>query len=157
MEIQLAILLAFTSLTLIFNSVVIWFAYKAFVKASTRVTDTIRDIQTSENARGWLKALEVASAHAASVSTGVKQDLVHIDPILARAHAKYEFKLAEIDVQLDKAFSAVLNQTAKMERAVVQPAHRIGATFAGLREVVQLFSVEPEPAQSADDASSTPT
>jgi hypothetical protein len=157
MEIQLAILLAFTSLTLIFNSVVIWFAYKAFVKASTAVTETIRDIETSKNAQAWLKALEVASSHAASVSNSVKEDLAHIDPMLARAHARYEFKLAEIDVQLEKAFSTVLQQTEKLERALVQPAHRIGATFSGIREVAQLFSGEPERPRSADDATSTPT
>ena len=154
MGIQLAILLAFTSLALIFNSVVIWFAYKAFVKASTRVTETIRDVETSQNARAWLRALEVASAHAASISNTVKEDLAHIDPVLARAHAGYEFKLAEIDVQLEKAFSTVLSQTEKLERALVQPAHRIGATLSGFREVAQMFSGDSD--QNADDASSTP-
>lgn len=155
MEIQLAILLAFTSLTLIFNSAVIWFAYKAFVKASTAVTDTIRDIETSKNAMGWLKALEVTSANAASVSNSVKDDLLHLDPVIARAQAKYEFKLAEVDVQLEKAFSTVLHHTEKMERALVEPAHRVGATLSGIREVAQLFTGEPGPVQTADDASST--
>jgi hypothetical protein len=155
METQIAIFLAFTSVTLIFNAFVIWYAYKAFTKASTMVTNTIRDVQKSDSARAWLKGMEVASSSAVSVTETARAQLVHVDPVFARAQAKYEFKLAEIDIQLEKAFDTILQHTEKAQRALVKPANRIGATIAGVREVVDFLSGESDRSQNADDASST--
>jgi hypothetical protein len=155
METKIIIFLAFTSVTLIFNALVIWYAYKAFAKASTVVTDTIRDMETSDSAKAWVNALEVAATNAVTVSEAVRAELVHVDPVIARAQAKYEFKLAEIDIQLEKAFAAVLQKTERAQRAVVEPANKIGAAVSGVREVIQFLGGELGGAQTADDASST--
>jgi hypothetical protein len=139
--------------TLIFNAFVIWFAYKAFAKASTVVADTIRDVETSDSTKAWLKGLEVACATAVTVTEKTKTELAHIDPMLSRAQAHYEFKLAEIDIQLERSFAKILRSTEHMQRAVVGPAHRVGAVFSGINEVIQFLSGEA--AKSAGDASST--
>lgn len=156
MEIRLIIFLAFTSLTLIFNSFVIWYAYKAYTKASTIVTSTIRDIGTSDGAQAWVKALEVASMHAVSVTQNAKADLIQLDPIVARVQESYEFKLAEIDVHVEKAISKVLYHTEAFQNAVEGPTRKLAATLAGVSEVVQYFSGERQTDQSESDATSTP-
>lgn len=156
MEAKIIIFLAFTSVTLIFNAFVIWYAYKAFTKASTLVTDTVRDMETSDSAKAWISALEVAAANAVTVTEATRKELVNVDPVIARAQAKYEFKLAEIDVQLEKAFTTVLQKTERAQRAIVGPANKIGATVSGVKEVVQFLSGELGRVQTADDASSRP-
>ena len=44
METKIVIFLAFTAVTLAFNSVIIWFAYKSFSSITTKMTETIREI-----------------------------------------------------------------------------------------------------------------
>ena len=156
METQIIIFLAFTSVTLIFNSVIIWYAYKAYANGTTAVTKTILEAQTSESTRAWLKTMESASTHAVSLTDAAKTELANFDPVLAYAQAKYEFKLAEIDVHVEKAIATILRKSANVQHALVRPAHRFGATLSGVREVIQYLSGELETTQTADDASSTP-
>jgi hypothetical protein len=96
------------------------------------------------------------STHAVSITNVAKSELANFDPVLARAQAKFEFKLAEVDIQLEKSIETVLQKTRSMEQAVVGPAHRFGATLSGVQEVIQYLSGELEPLQNDGDASSTP-
>lgn len=152
MEVKIIIFLAFTSVALIFNAVVIWLVYKLFSRATVRVTETVQELKLSENALVWLTALQHASVNAVSVTDSVKNRLVHTDPALAGAQARYGFKLAELDVQIERSLKKVVRAMEKAETAVVRPAHRVGATLSGIREVLNLFVDE----QSDDDASSRP-
>ena len=160
METQIVIFLAFTSVTLIFNAFVIWFAYKAFTKASTIVTETIRDVQKSDSAKAWLKGMEVASSSAVSVTETARMQLVHVDPVFARAQAKYEFKLAEIDIQLEKAFDTILEHTEKSTagaRQTGKPDWRDGSPefvrsliFLAVRVIAAKTLTMPVPRRSHD-------
>src|SRR6185503_2422514 len=97
MGVQIVIFLIFTSVTLVFNSVVIWFAYKAFAGITTRVTETIREVHTSDDARTWLNALHSASFKAVSATGAAKKRIVAFEPTLARAQSKFGYSLATID------------------------------------------------------------
>ena len=156
METKIIIFLAFTSVTIIFNSVIIWYAYKAFENATTAMTKTVLDAQASESTRAWLKTLESASGQAVTLTNAAKTHLNSFEPVLARAQAKYEFKLAEIDVQMEKSITTVVRQTQKMQHAVTAPAHRFGATLSGIHEVIHYLSGGLEADQTAGDASSMP-
>src|SRR5262245_36609882 len=102
MKAQMVIFLAFTSATLLFNAVVIWYAYKAFFNVTFKVTETMRELQARDSARVWLTALEAASNQAVALTDKAKTQLANFDPVLARAHSKYEFRLAQIDVHMEK-------------------------------------------------------
>ena len=156
METKIVIFLAFISVALIFNACVIFYAYKAFAKASMLTTDMIRDIETSDHAKAWLKAMEVASASAVTLTESTKAELVNVDDVICRGQARFEYKLAEIDIQLEKAFGTVLRETERAQQAVLGPANKIGATISGVRDVIQFLSGEAERTQNAADASSTP-
>jgi len=152
METKLVIFLMFTSVTLIFNSFVIWLAYKAFANVSTMVTEGVREAGASEDARAWLHALDSAASHAVVMTEATKAQLANIDPVLARAQATFGFRLAEIDAQMERSVATVLHHTEKVQRAVTGPARRIGATLSGIREVINYLSGD----ESDDDASSRP-
>jgi hypothetical protein len=153
MRAQLIIFLAFTSATLVFNAVIIWYAYKAFTNVTYKVTETLRELESSENSKVWLSALETASHQAVVLSDKAKTQLANFDPVLARAQAKYEFKLAQIDVQMEKGLNGIREKTESLQGSLVRPAHRLGATLAGVFEVLHYFSGE----QSVDDANPTQT
>ena len=151
MEIKIVIFLAFTSVTLIFNSVVIYMAYKAYSRAALKVTETIREFETSESALIWLRALESASSQAVILTDAAKNHLAAADPVLTEAQAKYSFRLAQLDLHMERSLSKVVGLTQKMHGGVGRPAHRIGATLSGIREVLRVLSDR----QTSDDA--TPT
>jgi hypothetical protein len=158
MDTKIIIFLAFTCVTLVLNSVIIWYAYKAFLNITTTVTKTISEAEASKDTRVWLKTLESASKQAVSLTGTAKTQLTNFDPVLARAHAKYEFKLAEIDAHMEKSIATVLSRTRSLENAVVGPAHRIGATLSGVHEVIQYLSGEVAAEAAQDqDKNSTPT
>jgi uncharacterized protein YhaN len=155
METKIVIFLAFTALTLAFNSVIIWLAYKSFSSITTKMTETIREIESSDSTRAWLKALETASSQAVILTTATKTQLNNFEPVLAQAQSKYGFRLAQLDVQMEKSLATIQKQTEKMQKALQGPAQRfsrIGATLSGVQEVIRYLSGM----QSVDDASSTP-
>ena len=152
MEARLVIFLAFASATLLFNAVMIWFAYKAFANVTFKLTETLRELEARESSKIWLSALESASNHAVSLSEKAKTQLANFDPVLARAQSKYEFRLAQIDVQMEKGLSSIREKTESLQGSVERPSHRLGATLAGIFEVMRYFGGE----QTAADANSTP-
>jgi hypothetical protein len=150
METQIVIFLAFTSITLIFNAAVIWLIYKAFFGASVKVTETIQEFQSSETAMVWLEALQHASSNMVSLTESIKNRLAEVTPEIARAEAQFGFKLAELDLKMERSFSKVLQATRVVEQAVARPAHRFGATMSGVQGVLSFFASQ----QNDGDATS---
>lgn len=152
MEIQIVIFLAFTCVALIFNSIVIWLAYKAFANVTTALTESIREVESSKAVRSWFQALESASFHAVSVTSAAKQEVAAFEPVLARAQSEFGFKLAKLDVEIDRTFTKILSQTEKAQNSIVRPAECVGATLAGVQGVLGYLTEE----RNAADASSRP-
>ena len=151
MDVQIVIFLIFTSVTLIFNSIVIWFAYKAFANITTNVTETMRGIQTSDDAKAWLNALHSASFQAVVATGSAKEMITGFEPTLARAQSKFGYGLASVDIRLERVHDKVRGGAEDVQNAIVRPAHRIGATLSGVQEALQYLSGD----QSAGDANST--
>lgn len=168
MGVKIVIFLIFTSVTLVFNSIVIWFAYKAFANITTKVTETMREIHANDEARGWLHALERASVQAVAATGYAKQSIVDFEPALARAQSKFGYGLATIDVRLERIHDKVSHHAARTHNAITGPAHRIGATLSGVQEVLNHLTGDLNAQMAADvatdvdpdagvDANPTPT
>jgi len=151
MQTKIVIFLAFTSITLIFNAVVIWLIYKAFFTASIKVTETVQEFQSSESAMVLLQALEHASSNMVTLTDSIKNRIAAVGPEIARAESQFGFKLAELDLKMERSFSKVLHATRIAEQAVARPAHRFGATMAGVQGVLNFFASQ----QNGGDATST--
>ena len=152
MEVQIVVFLIFTSVTLIFNSIVIWFAYRAFANITTNTTETMRGLQASDDVKIWLNALHSASFQAVSATDKAKEMIVAFEPTLARAQSRFGYGLASVDVRLERVHDRVRGRAEKIQNAIVGPAHRIGATMSGVQQALHYLSGD----QSADDATSTP-
>ena len=155
METKIVIFLAFTSATLIFNSVIIWLAYKAYSSGTAKMTRLIQEFESSESTRALLSSAESASVQAVELTEVLKDQLARFDPVLAKAQSKYGFRLAQVDVQLEKGIGTLLRETERVQAALIHPAGRLrsmGATLSGVHQVIQYLSGE----LSGADASSTP-
>ncbi len=151
MEIQIVIFLIFTSVTLVFNSIVIWFAYKAFANITTNITETVREVQITSEMRSWMSALHSASTQAVAATASAKESVAGFEPILARAQSTFGYGLASVDVRLERIHDKVKGGAEKVQNAIVRPAHRVGATLSGVQEALVYLSD-----QSGDGATSTP-
>ena len=151
MGVLIVIFLIFISVTLVFNSIVIWFAYKAFASITTNVTETLRGIQTSDDAKSWLGALHSASFQAVAATGAAQEIIADFEPTLARAQSKLGYGLASVDVRFERVHDRVRSRAEKVQSSIVGPAHRIGATISGVQEALIYLSD-----QSAGDATSTP-
>jgi hypothetical protein len=136
------IFLAFTSATLLFNAVIIWFAYKAFFKVTFKVTETLEELQARDSTKIWLSALETASTQVVALTEKAKTQLANFDPVLARAHSKYEFRLAQVDIHMEKGINKIMDKTESLQTSLVRPAHRLGATLTGVFEMINIFGGE---------------
>src|SRR5688572_2581169 len=102
MEARLVVFLAFTSVTLIMNTLLIWFAYKAFANLTTRITETVVEFESNGLTRGCIASLHTAARHAASATETTKRRIEEFDPVLGRAQQKYAQTLATMDSKLEK-------------------------------------------------------
>jgi hypothetical protein len=152
MGVQIVIFLIFISVTLIFNSIVIWLAYKAFASIATNVTETMRGIHTSDDVKTWLNALHSASSQAVVATGAAKEMIVAFEPTLARAQSRYGYSLASVDVRLERIHDKVRGKSERVQSAIVGPAHRIGATLSGVHGALLSLSRD----QNGDSATSTP-
>ena len=156
MTAKMIVFLAFTSVTLLFNAVIIWYAYKAFFNVTFKVTETLQELQARESTKVWLNALETASTHAVSLTDKAKTQLANFDPVLARAHSKYEFRLAQIDIHMEKGINRIVNKTESLQNSLVRPAHRLGASLAGVFEMMNYFGGEQVASDAPPEANEGP-
>jgi hypothetical protein len=147
---RLVILLAFTSIALFFNAFILWFGYKALTRTSTKMAEVIHELQASEDTREWLKSLESASLQAVTLTDTAKTQLDKFDPVLAHAHSKLGFRLAQVDIHFERGVATVLNKADRFQNAISDPVNRLSATLHGISEVVQYLSGQ----RSTDQADS---
>jgi hypothetical protein len=148
MESRIVIFLAFTSVALIFNSLVIWLAYKALADVTAGFTETLLELEKSSDVRSFLQTLEKVSLQAISVTETGKRKLAEFEPALAAAQSKYGFRLAQVDVQCERSLSRIQHEVGRVQDALVLPIERIGATLAGVEGILGYLSAEQSDADA---------
>ncbi|MBI4474762.1 MAG: hypothetical protein HY646_18970 [Acidobacteria bacterium] len=136
METQLVIFLAFTSVTVVTNTLLIVFAYRAVANLTTKVTEAAREFETSQRTRSFITSLHSASETARELSDRAKERVQGCDPVLARTQDQYGFMLAQADKKLSDLGEKLTENARRMRDAVEGPAATICAFAAGLRTVV---------------------
>jgi hypothetical protein len=137
MEIRIVIFLAFTSVTVVTNTLVILFAYRIFSKLTSRVTNTVSDIRKNTETREWIASMQIAAERAASITESTKRRFAEFDPAFGRVQHKYVRTLVTIDSKLDQAAEKI-NTTARDVRDVVaKPAFTVATFAAGVTKVLE--------------------
>jgi len=139
MEIRLVIFLCFVSVTLIFNTFLIFFAYKAFAGLSNRMAETMSNVRNNSETREWINSLQIAAERAAAISQTTKVKLAEFDPVLNRTHENFRQTLATVDSKLDE-FGERVNIAAETIRdTVAKPAFAVVSFAAGVSQALQDF------------------
>jgi hypothetical protein len=111
------IFLSATSLALVINAAIAWFAYKALSNMTTRVSESTNSLRRSGFTREWIRTLESASIRAAEVSTEARAEIVNFEPTLIQAEQKLAYSLAKIDKSCERVCgvaTTVMNQAGKV-------------------------------------------
>jgi hypothetical protein len=137
MEIRIVIFLAFVSVTLITNTLVIILAYRALAGMTKRITETVAELGSGSETRELINSLQAAAQRAASITESAKVKMAEFDPALSRAHENYQRSLAAADLKLQKAAENI-NATAQNVRNIVaKPVFAAASFSAGIIKVLR--------------------
>lgn len=137
METKLVIFLAFLSATVITNTVLIWFAYKAFANVTSRVTEAVSEFESSSSTKAWISSMQTASEQAARLSGIAKEKMQEFDPVLNRMHTKYNSTLVSLDSQLAEMAEGISDGARQVRDTVAKPAFSVIAFIAGLSRTLR--------------------
>jgi hypothetical protein len=133
---QIVIFLAFVGVTVVFNTLLIWFAYKGFATVSMKVTKSLSEIETSSATRQWLKSLQTASEQAVKITEVTKEKMAEFEPALENFHARYGFMLAKIDTRTERISNDISVNATRVRDAVTGPAEKFAVVASGVQSAL---------------------
>ena len=136
MELRLVIFLAFTSVTLVANTMLIWFAYRGFAGVVSRVSETVTEFEKSSETAAVINSVKVAAEHARRVTELTREKLTGFEPVLEKARQDWASGLASIDTKLQGIEEKVSTHGRKIRDAVADPAFKISAVADGIQTVL---------------------
>ena len=131
------IFLAFVSVTLITNTLVILLAYRALAGITTKLTSTVAELGTSSETRQLIDALQAASKRAASVTESAKLKMAGLDPALGRFQETLRSNLAQADSKLEKAAKNIDTTAQNVRDMVAKPVFAAASFSAGFIKVLR--------------------
>jgi hypothetical protein len=144
------IFLAFVSVAVLVNAMMILLTYRAFATMTTKVSDSLRQMGRSAQTRDWLTAMQTASVRAVDLTQSARQRLELSGPRLEELHSTLGYGLAKIDVRFERFCDLVHKEARNAQMAITGPTQRVGAAATGFLEVLSVMGY----GGSADDASS---
>jgi hypothetical protein len=137
MEIRIVVFLFFVFVTVMSNTLLLWFAYKAFAGLTSKVTESVSEFQKNSQTRAWIDSMQAAAAEAVAVTEATKQKMAELEPMLAKAQKSYNRTLAVVDSKLETVAEEVSSSARKMRDVVAKPAFSVMAFVAGLAKVME--------------------
>jgi hypothetical protein len=137
MEIRIVVFLFFVFVAVASNTLLLWFAYRAFAGLTSKVTESVSEFQRNSQTRAWIDSMQAAAAEAVVVTEATKQKMAEFEPMLAKAHESYNRKLAAVDSKLETVAEEVSANARKMRDVVAKPAFSVMAFAAGLAKVME--------------------
>ena len=142
MELRIVIFLAFISITLITNTVLIWLAYKTFADVTSKVTETVSQLETSSEIREWIAMLQSASEQAVSVTEAAKVKIAEFESVIENARQHHRDTMAKVDSTLETVADEITATARKMRDVVAKPAFSVLAFAATLSQYLQSMESE---------------
>jgi len=136
MEIRIVIFLFLVFVTVSSNTLLVWFAYKAFARFTLKVTRTVSEFRDNSERKAWIESLQAASEKAVTVTEATKQSMAESEPAIRRAHENYTRTLARVDSKLEEVAEEISAAADKLRDVVAKPAFSATAFAAGLSNVV---------------------
>src|SRR5215471_15519249 len=136
MEIRIVIFLAFVSVTLITNTLLILFAYRALAGMTSKVTATVAELGKSSETRELIQSLHAAAEQAASVTESAKLKFAGFTTVLSHVQENYGRTLDAADERLEQIAGNVDSASQKVRDVVAKPAFTVASFSAGFIRVL---------------------
>ena len=135
MEIRMAVFLFFVFVSVVSNSLLIWFVYKAFAGITLKVTESVSEFEKSSETRQWIDSLAAAAQQAAAITEVTKQKMADFEPELGRAQENFNRTLVKADSKLEDVAEGIDNSAVRIRDLLAKPAFSVMAFAAGLKKV----------------------
>jgi hypothetical protein len=142
METQIVIFLAFVSVALITNTLLIFLVYKALSGVTSKVTEGVSAIVTTTEINDWMTKLKSASEQAVAVTEETKVRIAECQPAIENAHNNYRAALKKVDSTLETVADEVTKNARKARDVVAKPAFSFIAFVAGLAQMIENLESE---------------
>ena len=139
MTTEIVIFLAFTSLALITNAILLWVAYRGFANTVLKITQKAREFESRSATREFLNSLRHASEEVANATETAKVQFEKCESVLERTQARYGYTLAKLDTKFERAEKSICEGMDRFKDKVEGPAAKIAAFAAGMRGVATTF------------------
>ena len=137
METRIVIFLAFVSVAVIVNTLLIWFAYRGFARFTSKLTATVSAFGTSSETKAWLTTLQFVSEQAIAVTGTAKIKIAEFEPMLDRAQQRHLKALTDVDSKLEMVATEITTNAQRVRNIVTKPAFSTVAFAAALSHVLE--------------------
>src|SRR5213594_3701299 len=137
METRIVIFLALVSVTVLADTLLIWFAYKSFARFTSNITSTVSQFQTSSETKAWLAMLQSTSEQAIAGTGAAKLKIAEFEPVLDRAQQRHLKALTDVDSKLEMVATEITTNAQRVRNIVTKPAFSTVAFAAALSHVLE--------------------
>jgi len=137
MEIRIVIFLAFVSVVLITNTIMIFFAYKALAGLTSKMTATMSSFAKNSEARELLESVQAATEQAAAITESTKERIAEFTPVLSRLQEDHRRALINADSKLEKTAGDINTAAQRVRDVIAKPAFAVVSFSAGIRKVIE--------------------
>jgi membrane-anchored protein YejM (alkaline phosphatase superfamily) len=142
METRIVIFLAFVSIALITNTLLIFFVYKALAGFTSKVTTTVSEFAVMTEMKDWMSALQTASERAVDITEATKVKMAESQPVVENAQKNYRAALQKVDSTMETVADQITTNAKKAKDVVSGPAFSFLAFAAGLAQRIENIETE---------------
>lgn len=137
MEIRIVIFLAFVSVVVVTNTIMIFFAYKALAGLTSKMMETMSAFSKDSETREWLESARAATEDVAAITESTKVRIAEFEPVLSRAQENHRRILETVDAKLEKSADDITAAAQKARDVIAKPAFAVMSFSAGIRKVME--------------------
>jgi hypothetical protein len=132
---QLVIFLGFVSISVVSNTLILIFAFRAFSGLTSKVTASVSEFSKGGETRQLIDSLQVTAEHAVTLTESAKAGIAEFDPVLRRIQEDYRRTLSNADAKLDKLASDIEVAAETVRDTVAKPAFAVVSFAEGVRKM----------------------
>lgn len=142
METRLALFIALVFLALFWNTLLLWFVYRALARSTDQVSRYQHHCYRLIKGLGvTLEKAELASGRAAEWSGQIRERVVDAGGNVNRVENWLGYGMAKLDFNVDRVSKDITGRVDRIQAAVSEPLFRTGTVFQGIRAFLELLTL----------------
>jgi hypothetical protein len=140
METRLALFIVLVFLVLFWNTLLLWFVYRALSRSADQISQYQRHCyQVIKGLGVALEKVELASGRAAEWSGQLRESTVDARGNVDRAENWLGYGMAKLDFTVDQMSKKITDEADRIKAAVSEPLFRTGSVVHGIKSFLELL------------------